>query len=115
LSPINGHAEYSLGGPTMGRNHENHPQKNRESWCLSRFPSVLSAHLALLDQRTASTTRILIEILSGLNCSRAVQYARTLSAGRPLSSACIPTLNSRPADDVETTSGETVPDSEFSD
>jgi len=32
-----------------------------------------------------------------------------------LTGGAIPTLNSRPADDVETTSGETVPDSEFSD
>ena len=31
-----------------------------------------------------------------------------------LTGGAIPTLNSRPADDVETTSGETVPDSEFS-
>jgi len=32
-----------------------------------------------------------------------------------LTGGAIPTLNSRPADNVETTSGETVPDSEFSD
>jgi hypothetical protein len=32
-----------------------------------------------------------------------------------LTGGAIPTLNSRPVDAVETTSGETVPDSEFSD